>query len=306
MARPESPHDKLFGEAFGSVEAVRGLLESTLPKALLAKLDLSGLTPVPGTFIDEALEGSQSDLLFSAKFAGRPALIYVLLEHKSWVDRWVVLQLLRYIARIWERVLAEQPKLAGLPPVRPGRAGPGEVDAELRVPRGRLDAGDGRGDFSRATGLFAGIAAIFLRDARSPGRVLPMLKRLGAMLAELWRAPNGRRAVTILMRYISLVADVSQDEVVAVVERCLPEAKELIMTMAERLRQEGLEQGLERGREEGMLGGRIRIVRRQLELRFGVLDQTVVQRLESSDEAALERFADRLLTAPTVEEVLAS
>ena len=141
-----------------------------------------------------------------------------------------------------------------------------------------------------------------------------MLKRLGAMLAELWRAPNGRRAVTILMRYISLVADVSQDEVVAVVECCLPEAKELIMTMAERLRQEGLEkglekglqQGLERGREEGMLGGRIRIVRRQLELRFGALDQTVVQRLESSDEAALERFAERLLTAHTVEEVLAS
>ena len=137
-----------------------------------------------------------------------------------------------------------------------------------------------------------------------------MLKRLGAMLAELWRAPNGRRAVTILMRYISLVADVSQDEVVAAVECCLPEAKELIMTMAERLRQEGLEkgleQGLERGREEGMLGGRIRIVRRQLELRFGALDQAVVQRLESSDEAALERFAERLLTAHTVEEVLAS
>lgn len=331
MARPDSPHDKLFGEAFSSVEAARGLLESTLPKALLAKLDLSGLTAVPGTFIDEALEGSQSDLLFLAKFAGRPALIYLLIEHKSWVDRWVALQLLRYIARIWEKVLAEQPKLVGLPPVIPLVVYHGE--SAWTAPRGLWELLDaavreepalGRVTpnfeflvddltqvtdeeiFSRATGLFAGIAAIFLRDARSPGRVLPMLRRLGAMLEELWRAPNGRRAVTILMRYISLVADVSQDEVVAVVECCLPEAKELIMTMAERLRQEGLEQGLERGREEGMLSGRIRIVRRQLELRFGALDHAVVQRLDSSDEAALERFAERLLTAHTVEEVLAS
>lgn len=54
MARPDSPHDKLLGEAFSSVEAVRGLLNSALPAALLAKLDLSSLTSVPGTFIDDA------------------------------------------------------------------------------------------------------------------------------------------------------------------------------------------------------------------------------------------------------------
>ena len=126
------------------------------------------------------------------------------------------------------------------------------------------------------------------------------------MLEELWKAPNGRRAVTILLRYLSLVADVSQDEVAAAVESSLPEAKELIMTMAERLRQEGLEKGLEKGLVQGMLSGRIRTVRKQLELRFGALDPAAVQRLESSDEAALERFAERVLTARTVEEVLAS
>ena len=335
MARPESPHDKLFGEAFGSIEAMRGLLQSTLPKALLAKLDLSALRPVPGSCIDEGLAGSRSDLLFSVKFAGRPALIYVLIEHKSWVDRWVALQLLRYIIRIWERVLADEPRLARLPPIIPLVVYHGE--SGWTAPRGLWELLDvavreepalarltpsfeflvddltqatDEQIFSRAMGLFAGIAAVFLRDARTPARVVPMLRRLGTMLRELWRAPNGRRAVTILLRYIWVVADVSQEEVAAVVENNLPEARELIMTIAERLRQEGLEQGLERGREEGMrtgmLGGRIRIVRRQLELRFGALGEAVVQRLESSDEAALERFAERLLTARTVEEVFGS
>ena len=334
MANPESPHDKLFGEAFSSPEAARGLLESTLPKALRAKLDLSQLSPVPGSFIDEALRGSQSDLLFLAKFAGRPALIYVLFEHKSWVDRWVALQLLRYLVRIWERELSREPKPEALPPIIPlvvyhgesGWTAPrtlwGVLDAAVREEPtlGRLtpsfeflvdDLTEATDEalFSRAMGLFAALAAVFMRDARKPERVVPMLKRMGTMMAELWRAPNGRRAVAILLRYISLVADVSDDEVTAAVEGNLPEARELVMTMAERLRQEGLEKGLAEGREEGlrvgMLGGRIRTLRRLLELRFGELAPASVQRLESSDEAALDRFAERVLTARTVDEVLA-
>jgi len=335
MARPDSPHDKLFGEAFSSVEAIRGLLNSTLPVALRAKLDLSSLTPVPGTFIDDALSGSRSDLLFSVKFAGRPALVYILIEHKSWIDRWVALQLLKYVLRIWERELAKDPKPQGLPPVIPLVVYHGEsawsapqclwdlLDPAVREEPalGRLtpsfdflvdDLTEATDEalFSRAMGLFAGIAAVFLRDSRTPSRVVPMVRRLGAMLAELWTAPDGQRAVAILLRYIWLVADVSHDEVVAAVECNLPEAKELIMTIAERLRQEGLERGRQEGRQEGLrtgiLGGRLRTVRRQLELRFGALDEVTVRRLESSDEAALERFAERVLTARTLDEALST
>lgn len=111
-------------------------------------------------------------------------------------------------------MLAEQPKLAGLPPVIPLFVYHGET--AWTAPRGLLELLDavvreepalGRLTpnfeflvddltqvtdeeiFSRAAGLFAGIAAIFLRDARSPGRVLPMLKRLGAMLLRCRSTP---------------------------------------------------------------------------------------------------------------------
>ena len=66
VALTESPHDKLFKDAFGSPEAARGMIQALVPASIVDNLDLNSLVAVPGTFIDEALTGSQSDLLFSS------------------------------------------------------------------------------------------------------------------------------------------------------------------------------------------------------------------------------------------------
>jgi predicted transposase/invertase (TIGR01784 family) len=120
----DSPHDKLFKEAFGNVENAAGLIRSMLPAALVEHIDFASLTPVPADFRDVALRDSQSDLLFSVRVAGREAFVYVLFEHKSSTDRWVALQLLRYEARIWERCRAHTSDLTCLPPVIPDRRAP--------------------------------------------------------------------------------------------------------------------------------------------------------------------------------------
>jgi len=63
MAISDSPHDKLFKTAFEDVKDAAAELQSVLPGALVARLELGTLAPVPGTFVDEALRGSHSDLL---------------------------------------------------------------------------------------------------------------------------------------------------------------------------------------------------------------------------------------------------
>ena len=70
----DSPHDKLFKEAFGSVPAMAALLRSVLPAGLAARLELGTLKAVPGSFTDAQLAGSESDLVFSVELGGRPAL----------------------------------------------------------------------------------------------------------------------------------------------------------------------------------------------------------------------------------------
>jgi predicted transposase YdaD len=58
-----------------------------LPASLVARTDFSTLELCSGSFVDETLIGSQSDLLFSVKVGSMPALLYVLFEHQSSVDK---------------------------------------------------------------------------------------------------------------------------------------------------------------------------------------------------------------------------
>jgi hypothetical protein len=80
-----------------------GLFRAVLPAPVLARLDLATLTGEPGSFIDDHLAATHSDLLFSVTLAGHRAFIYALLEHQSSPDELMALRLLKYMLRIWER-----------------------------------------------------------------------------------------------------------------------------------------------------------------------------------------------------------
>jgi len=62
----------------------------------------------------------------------------------------------------------------------------------------------------------------------------------------------------------------------------------------------GLVQGIERGREQEARG----LIRRMLDRKFGPLGASALAQLDAADHAALERYADRVLTARSLEEVL--
>ncbi len=75
---------------------------------------------VPRSFVDEAFSWRHTDLLFTALFADRPALVYVLFEHQSTVDPRMPFRLLRYMIRIWEAHLAPRTlDAAKLPVIMP-------------------------------------------------------------------------------------------------------------------------------------------------------------------------------------------
>ena len=76
---------------------------------------------VEGTFIDEGLRESQSDLLYEVRHigTGQPVSMYMLFEHQSSPDPWIRLRLLRYCCRIWEDDLREDPDRHELRPIVP-------------------------------------------------------------------------------------------------------------------------------------------------------------------------------------------
>jgi predicted transposase YdaD len=94
-------------------------LSCEFPKLETSQIDFKTFKPLPGTFVDEVMRGYQADLLFTVRRANEELLLYVLMEHKSEVDRWTLLQLLRYMLRIWEQCLAQKTPPSTLPPIIP-------------------------------------------------------------------------------------------------------------------------------------------------------------------------------------------
>ncbi len=115
-----SPHDALFKETFGQADIARSELEVILPVEVRAHLDRSTLVVRPGSFVDEELQQVHSDLLYAVRTkGGGEGLVYVVFEHQSSFDATMPFRLLRYMVRVWERWLRDNPKAKKLPIVLP-------------------------------------------------------------------------------------------------------------------------------------------------------------------------------------------
>ena len=92
-----NPHDKAFRELFGHKEAAQELLQKALPKDIAAALDWNVLELQPGSYVDETLRESESDLLYKTKIQDQDCMVYCLIEHQSTEDKWMAFRLLRYM-----------------------------------------------------------------------------------------------------------------------------------------------------------------------------------------------------------------
>ena len=121
MADIHQPHDRLFRAVFSDAGEAAGLLQTALPATVRDSFDWTTLTLLDGTFVDEDLQGSQSDLLYQIEHTetGQPVSMYLLFEHQSSPDPWMPFRLLRYCCRIWEADRRDDPARSGLRPIVP-------------------------------------------------------------------------------------------------------------------------------------------------------------------------------------------
>jgi hypothetical protein len=104
----------------------------------------------------------------------------------------------------------------------------------------------------------------------------------------------------VIWRYVFTVSAPADPE--DLVERLLlvvgEESKEEIVTAAEQL--------IERGREQGRESERREVLLELLRTRFGTLPRSAAARVRAADPAQLKRWLVRVVTAPTLAEVLAA
>ncbi|WP_231509481.1 DUF4351 domain-containing protein [Nocardia sp. NRRL WC-3656] len=103
------------------------------------------------------------------------------------------------------------------------------------------------------------------------------------------KSPNATNDLFSLFTYISKVSETNARNLGRVVDQLGPLAKEIAITTAEQLRAEG----------------EAKTLLRQLALKFGPLPDEVVDRIHAGDSAELETWAERVLTATTLDEFFA-
>ena len=111
----------LFRKTLINRENAISVLQHYLPNAVLDLIDLESLEISKDSFIEKELSDYYSDILYKVILKGHPGFVYVLFEHKSYHDRYVHLQLLEYILKIWRLFKNQQKKgkQPGLPVVIP-------------------------------------------------------------------------------------------------------------------------------------------------------------------------------------------
>ena len=104
MAKPgkgtPTLHDDLF-RVLSDRERAGAFLRDHLPNEIAGHLHVDPPEIVEGSFIDEALRSTQSDVLLEVKTKSNdPTFVYVLAEHKSTPDIALPLQLAGYMVEI--------------------------------------------------------------------------------------------------------------------------------------------------------------------------------------------------------------
>jgi hypothetical protein len=331
-AERASPHDALFKRTFEQVEQAAGLIQALLPPEVTAQFDIGTLEVVPGTFIDAELRDLESDLLYRVALGGRPALVYVLLEHQSSVDLAMPWRLLRYMVRIWERASREHPKQQTLPIIIP---------IVVAHADRRWTAATSFADLLDADPIMLGALRPHFVDfhfvledltqqsstalrARQP---LPLLARLSLFLLqrgrpaadllgelrdwvpELRQVLAGRQEdfVTIWM-YIRAVTTVPQDRVIAFFREHVHLPEDVMSAADEKYYDRMLPFLLEAERRDARAAGReealVTAVCALLTRRFGVLSSDYQARIQSASSDELQQMLMRVLDASSVDEVV--
>ncbi len=102
-------HDVIFRELFSNPSKAAEIITAALPPAVIQKLQLNTLALLKTGYADENLSEHFADVLYRCQTINKKQLtIAILIEHKSYPEKYIHLQLLRYISLGWQQQLKEK------------------------------------------------------------------------------------------------------------------------------------------------------------------------------------------------------
>lgn len=321
-----NPHDAFIKSGLGKPDRMASFLRSYLSPILTTDVDWSSLELEPTDFLDEQLHRRHADLLFSARFSGKPIFFQILFEHQRSNDNWMPLRLLTYQIRIWEKFRRDYPDAKRIPPILPivffqerSEWSPSPYFRDLLDTPQDLDPEwlDHLPNFKHATINLASLNLDPVADNLSLRAMMQVLRailepdpedslRIGLRaLMNIGQDPYSLTFLRICLTYLTEAGKPLDRESLnrIIHEETSGRLREEAMSIAEQLRLEGRQEGRQEGETIGQLKGERVLLERQLTLKFGELDYRTVERLNHAEIGDLECWGERILDAKSLDDV---
>ena len=274
-------HDKLFYTVFRNPENTAKFLSIAIPNPLFQRIELSQLKIDNTRYVSKKFKDLFSDIVVKTKMQAKSGGknnkkidvdIYILLEHKSYRDLAILIQLLRYMLMVWEKDLAEdKPPRVILPVVFYHGKEPWDIphsfnaqfDVDDEVKQFLLnyryilfDTEDWDFRDEKNAGLRDNVfllTALALMKSAFNEDVETILE-----LFKFWHEKGfagDKDKIMLFLTYISETKDIDQDKLKKILEESRIDGGDIMPTLAQRLRQEGIQEGRQEGRQEGMREG---------------------------------------------------
>ena len=310
--KPTNPHDRLFRALVQRPDLGPELVRSCLPQYFAELLADRPIERVPDNIIDQELRLYECDCLFQIPaLNGDDQDVFILIEHKSVIDRKVVYQVDRYVAAIRHWSIRQRSDSTGLYPLvipillyhgKTKWNGPLSFLQIRKPPEEYLplfapvdlflrDLNDisfeALADHPRVR---SGLAALkHSRDEEFPDRVLRYI---------LSGIRGDRELESQVGGYIVDVCNLDRERFEDAWKAIIPERRKLMGTLARELIRTGEARGEAKGKAELLI--------QMLHRRFGPLPESVEARIRASAALNVDAWIDTVLEAKSVDKVVAA
>ena len=306
-----TPHDRLFRATLSDGKRAAAFLRDHLPNEIAGLLADTEPVIMEGTFVDEALAASQSDVLLKVELkSGKPAYAYVLAEHQSRPSPALPLRMAGYMLKIWIRHAGDRAEdLRALPPIIPILVFTGKERWNVAASITEMIAADdpALAILPGSSYILRNLGTMEIKDLSTEPALragLITLKRealthLAEVVAGLPQDSTYRRQI---MEYILRVYD---DLDIAEFRQRLRQVdmaedlEAIVGTIADTLLEQGSEQGFAKGLAEGKADDLSRLLSR----RFGALPRAINDRIAAASIETLDRWFDDAIDADSLEAV---
>jgi predicted transposase/invertase (TIGR01784 family) len=274
MEKIHHPHDGAAKIALRDVRVAREVFMHYLPGEIKNKIDLDHLLLQNGSFHDENLKETSTDVLYQTRtINGEKGYLYLLLEAQQKPDKWMAFRLWKYITRILDQHLSQHENNQYLPLVVPlvlymgkekysysmevsdlfGQQS-GLAKETLMGPYPRIDLLT-IPDQTLHQHAWSGLFELIVKHAGQRNTLKLLEEIVEHFLDRLKNMPHTDIYVGGMLNYFIDQADIPDaSRFIRIIKGHLtPEVEAEMMTIAKRWQLEGMQQGMQQGDELGRM-----------------------------------------------------